>query len=252
MTIEVLISTMNKSNTQFTEEMGIESDIVIGNQADKNDIYTIEKDGRKIRMITSTTRGLSFNRNITLENASADICLIADDDLVYKKGYVDIVMKSFEDNPKADVLIFNVEEDPIVRYVIKEKQKVGRLNYMRFGSVRIAFKLNSIKSKKIVFDTSFGSGAPVNFGEDTIFLHDCLKKGLRVIAIPETILKLTNTRDSTWFKGYDDQYFINKGKLFKRINKAFKWFLCFQDSFRHRKEYKRPWIKTFKLEFFGK
>ena len=251
MKIEVLISTMNKDNVDFVKEMNIKSDIVIGNQNGEDKELVVEESGKKIVLVNSNTKGLSRNRNITLQHATADICLLSDDDLVYKDNYEQIIKDAFAENPTADLIIFNLEEDPVVRYVIKNKMKIGYLNYMRFGSVRIAFKRESIMSNNIRFDTMFGAGSTIPSGEDTIFLHDCLRAKLKVIALPQTILTLTNERESTWFKGYSDTYFINKGKLFERLNKRLKLILCFQDAIRHYKRYQRPMIDVFKLEYSG-
>ena len=183
MKIEVLVSTMHQNNIDFIKSMNLKTPAIIGNQSDEEKIEEFDNNGFPVKMITTKTRGLSRNRNITLEHASGDICLLTDDDLIYHDDYVEIITKAFQDNPKADLIIFNLDEEPITRFIIQKKMKVGFLNYMRFGSVRIAFKLQSIRGKRISFDTNFGSGAPVPYGEDTIFLHDCLKAKLKVIAL---------------------------------------------------------------------
>lgn len=250
--IEILVSTMNRADASFIKKMNIKSDVVVGNQTNCESVDVYNYDGNAIKMVSTKTRGLSNNRNITLSNASGKVCLLADDDLVYEDDYLETIKNSFMENPDADLIIFNLHENPITRFIIKKRMKINRLNYMRFGSVRIAFKLNSIRKKNISFDPNFGTGANVSFGEDTIFLHDCLKAHLKIIALPKTILSLTNQRESTWFRGFDDKYFNDKGKLFYRINKKAHLFLCLQDSIRHKKEYQLPWKKVFALELKGK
>lgn len=251
MKIEILISTMKRENIDFLSNMNIKSDVVVGNQSDKFSTEEFVFNGNKCKFITTNTKGLSRNRNITLDNATGDICLIADDDLTYEDDYAEKIINAFNENPSADLIIFNLKEKPIIRYLIKKKFKVKSLNYMRFGSVRIAFKLNSIREKGIKFDNNFGSGSIVPFGEDTIFLHDCLKAKLKIYAIPEYLLSLNNDRPSTWFNGYTEEYLINKGKLFRRINKKFLFLLCFQDAFRHHRKYGYSFFKTLSLERLG-
>ena len=43
------------------------------------------------------------------------------------------------------------------------------------------------------------------------FVSDCIKKGLKVYASEEEIV--VDQINSTWFTGYDDQYFKDKGTL---------------------------------------
>lgn len=246
--IQVLISTMNRENFDFLKNMNLQTEVVVGNQCGENKVFETDEEFGHIKVINSDTQGLSVNRNITLKYADADIVMLSDDDLEYVDDYKNIVSKAFEENPDADVIVFNLYEEPITRYVIKKKFKVGWFNYMRFGSVRISFRLDSIRSKNIVFDKNFGAGSSIPTGEDTIFLHDCLANKLNIYAVPVYLLRLTNERKSTWFSGYTDQYFQNKGKLFKRILPCFYKLLCLQDAVRHSKTYGNDsWIKYYKL-----
>lgn len=81
---------------------------------------------------------------------------------------------------------------------------------MRFGAARIAIKRKSISKNNILFHQEFGGGTLHCHGEDTIFLRDCLKAGLKVIAIPEYIAELNDTRKSSWFSGYNRKYFFDQ------------------------------------------
>ena len=220
--VEVLISTINKENLDFLEEMNISSDVVIGNQNGKVNVIEKFVDEKRRFMICSDTKGISANRNITINNAKNSICILADDDIEYVDNYEKLILEAFMVNKDASIIIFNVFEKPILRYVIKKQFIVNRFNYMRFGSVRIAFKLDDILTNNILFDENFGTGSKYNCGEDTIFLHDCIKKKLKIVAVPIFLVKLRNERESTWFFGYNETYFHNKGALFARIyNKTY-------------------------------
>lgn len=248
LSLQVLVSTMSRNNYEFLKKMNIKSDIVLGNQNGSDEEFIFEDSNRKIECFCSSKIGLSNNRNLTLEKATADICLIADDDIEYIDGYENIVIDSFRKKNDADIIIFNLYEEPIMRHIIKKEYRVNYFNYMRFGSVRIAFRRRSIVDKHIYFDPQYGAGGEIPMGEDTIFLHDCLKAGLKIYAVPNYLLLLKNERESTWFKGYDELYFNNKGKLYYRISEKFSGFFCLQDAFRHRKKYKEygSWIKVYK------
>lgn len=100
----------------------------------------------------------------------------------------------------------------------------------------------------ISFNTCFGGGTEHNNGEDTLFLSSCLKQKLRIICRTKTIAFLSDDRESTWFQGYTDKYFKDKGILYYIMSKKFYKLLCLQDAIRHRKEYneKLTWMQIYK------
>ena len=237
MRIQTLISTMNRTDVGFLNSMNIETDVVVGNQNGRDFIEQIELAGRTVYLVNSSGRGLSKNRNITVKYSDADICVLADDDIEYCKGYANIIESAFCTHPDADLIVFNLFENPIERHVIKKTHRIRGLEFLRYGSVRIAFKRDSIYGR-ILFDERFGAGGEIPIGEDTIFLGDCLKAGLKAYACPQYILSLKPS-ESTWFKGFDESYFINKGKMYYRIFGRFSDFIILQDAFRHRRMYSK-------------
>ncbi len=247
MKIQVLIATMHQTDHSLIEKMNIQSDAIVGNQCDINKIEDFEFNGHKIKYLNFAERGLSVNRNNALLRSDGDICLIADDDMVYDDNYVDTVTSAFNSHPEADVLIFNIREPVITRSVIKKPTRVNYLNYLRYGSVRIAFKTQSIKENGIFFNVCFGTGTDRGFGEDNLFLTSCLNKKLNIIALPISIAQLTEERESTWFREYDEKYLKNKGKLFVAISKRWSWFLCLQDALRHHKTYGISFFKAYSI-----
>lgn len=236
MQLEVLVATTDEDKFNLHNKMNIKTDAIIGNQSSFNDVNTIYDNGNEIKYLTFNEKGVGLNRNNCLMRATADICLIADDDMVYFDDYEEIVLKSFYQNPYADVIIFNVESTDEFNYTIKKKHKINYFNYMRYGTVRIAFRRKSIQKNAIYFNLFFGGGAEHSAGEDVLFLTEILKKNLRVIAVPETIAKLTDERESTWFKGYNKKFFEDKGVLYYYISKKWYLLLCLQFAIRyHRK-----------------
>ena len=253
MNIQVLIATMNQNDHSLLNKMNIQSDAIVANQSNYNQIENFIYKGHKIKYLTFNEIGVGLNRNNALMRATNEISIIADDDLIYVDDYVDIVKKSFTENPTADVIIFNLNESKQERYIIKKKFKVGFNNYMRFGAARIAFRTKSITKSGITFNLHFGGGAEYSAGEDVLFLNDCLRKGLKIIAVPVSIACLTETRKSTWFNGYTDKFFIDKGFLFASISKRWAWFLSLQFCLRRRKMFKndKSWMEAFKLMLIG-
>ena len=245
--IQVLVATMNQTDHSLVKRMNLQTDAIIGNQCDRNEIEKFECDGLQITYLSFAERGVGLNRNNALMRAEADVCLFADDDMVYVDDYVEKVQKAFQQFPDADVIAFNLIEPKVIRYVIKKVYKVGFLNYLRFGTARVAIRLKSVREKGIYFNQCFGGGTEHSHGEDNIFLTDCLRKGLKMYAVPEYIAELTEERPSTWKIGYDEKYFRDQGALYRMISPRWWKLLCIQDAVRHRTMYKKSVWKILKM-----
>ncbi len=250
MKIQVLVAAMNQNDYSLLDKLNIQSDAIIGNQCEFDSIERFTWKSHEICYLNFNEKGVGLNRNNALMRADCDICLFADDDMVYVNDYPQIVEKAFEKYPKADVLVFNIKESSNKeqqRYIIKKPQRVNWLNYLRYGMVRIACRYKSIKENGIYLNQCFGGGCEYQCGEDCIFLSDCLRKGLKIYALPVTIAELTEERESTWNKGYTDLFFHDQGKLYRAISRKWWRLLCFQDAVRHQKVYNRCWRDTYKI-----
>lgn len=247
MSVQVLVATMNQQNHELIHKMNIQSDAIIGNQCDHNSVEQFEVDGNIIFYLNFVERGVGLNRNNALMRATGDICLFADDDMIYVDGYKNIIEEAFHNNPEADVIVLNLIEENTQRKQISKKTRVSWYNYLRFGTARIAFKLDKVKQQGIYFNQCFGGGTEHCHGEDNLFLTDCLKKGLKIIALPISVARLTNSRDSTWDVGYDVKYFKDQGALYRTISRRWWKLLCLQDSIRCAKYYKTKWYQTYKI-----
>ena len=248
MKVQVLVATMHQTDHSLLKKMNIQSDAIIGNQCDQDLIERFKYNNHNIIYLNFNERGVGLNRNNALMRASEDICLIADDDMVYADGYADIVKAAFAKYSDADILIFNLQEKNSTRYIIRKVEHVGYHNYLRYGTARIAIKLNSIRKNGIYFNQCFGGGTEHCHGEDNIFLTECLKAGLKIYALPITIAELTEERQSTWNNGYNKKYLIDQGVLYKAISKRFWRMLCLQDVLRRSKrDYKMSWREAYRI-----
>ena len=70
-----------------------------------------------------------------------------------------------------------------------------------------------MQEKNLTYSLYFGGGAKYANGEDSLFISDCLKAGLKVYAIPVEIGEEV-PRPSTWFQGYDEKFFHDRGVLY--------------------------------------
>ena len=141
--------------------------------------------------------------------------------------------------------MFNLHEKRISRKLITKKVRVGYLNYLRYGTARIAVRLASVKKYGIYFNQCFGGGTEHCHGEDNLFLNACLKNGLKIVAVPEYIATLTEERKSSWNRGYDEKYIRDQGVLFRTLSRRWWRFLCLQDAFRRHKSYNMGFYKAF-------
>ena len=213
MKVEVLVSTMHQKDCDFLKSMNISTNAIVINQTDFESSEQIALGENTVKFISNNESGIAKSRNKALENSSADICILADDDMQFSNNYEETVIDVFNKH-NADIIIFNLidNENDLIRENETVK-KINIFNYMNYGAARIAFKSNVIKDNGLSFKEAFNNNPLPACGEDTLFLRDALKKGLKILAVPETLAKLQHTRESTWFKGYTKEYFFDKGVI---------------------------------------
>lgn len=213
--LQVLLATMHQKDLSIVEKMNLRCSAVVANQADREEIVS---DGQ-VKMITTATRGVGLNRNIALMAADGDILLFSDDDVVYRDGMPEAVCAAFRENPKADMLIFGMDMVKGGQVVEKRHLKKGRLrfwNAMRFGTYRIAVRRSSLLQHNITFHQQFGGGCPFSAGEDSLFLKACFDHGLKAYA-HDYVLGQCCKDCSSWFVGYNEKYFYDKGVLVRLL-----------------------------------
>lgn len=236
MTLQILLATMNQIDYSKLEDVNVTTAAIVVNQCDSDEMTRFEYKGNQIVWINTTERGLSRSRNMALKYATADICLLVDDDERLVNEYEKIILNAFGVCEQADLLTFNIHSIDNVkkRYMNTKNKRLHLYNIMRYGSARIAFKKNAIDKKCIRMNVYFGAGSVVSNGEDSIFLHDCLENGLKAYSWPETIANI-NDGDSTWFCGYTEQFFVDKGMIFAAMSPTWNILWCIQYVIRHKK-----------------
>lgn len=247
MTVQVLVAAMHQTDHSLLEKMNIQSDAIVANQCDRNEIEDFQWNGHKIRYLNFAERGVGLNRNNALMRADGDICLFSDDDMCYCDGYAQKLEEAFRENPDADVLVFNLIEKVPTRYVIEKRSRVHYLNFLRYGTARVAVRREAVRNQGIYFNQCFGGGTEHCHGEDNLFLAACLQKGLKIIAVPLFLAELTEERPSSWNTGYDEKYLRDQGILYKTMSRRLWRLLCLQDALRHRSRYGKSWLETYRI-----
>lgn len=217
--LQVLVATMGQTDFSITERMNLRCGAVIANQADREEITSRDTGYGHQKMITTATTGVGLNRNIALLAADAEIVLFGDDDMVYYDGTPEAVLAAFRENPRADVMVFGLDilrNGEITERRHLKKSRLRIWNAMRYGTARIAARREALVKKNITFSQCFGGGCPFSSGEDSLFLKSCFDAGLRVFS-SEYVLGTCCKDSSSWFVGYNEKYFYDKGVLMRSL-----------------------------------
>lgn len=248
-TLQVLVATMHREDLSIADSMNIRCSAVIANQADREQVQT--QADRK--MITTTTRGVGLNRNIALMAAQAELLLFADDDVVYRDDMPQEVVKAFRENPQADVLIFSMDivkngEVTEHRHLTHKRRHIW--DSMRFGTYTIAVRRKAILAHNITFHQQFGGGCPFSAGEDSLFLKACFDHGLKVYSHPY-VLGTCCKDTSSWFTGYAEKYFYDKGVLVRKLFPRLWWLMAVYFAVRFKRQTELSVGKRLRLVFQG-
>jgi len=214
MKVQVLASVMHQTPGELAERMQLGSDAIIINQCDVAGYEEMEYQGHTLRFFSFPDRGIGRSRNEAILRADRDICLFSDEDIVYETGYAEAIVGEFEANPKADMILFNIEIAPERRtYHISKRKRVRWYNCGRYGAVSFAVRTDKLLASGVTFSLLFGGGAKYSNGEDSLFIKEFMDKGYRVYTAPVTIGREV-AEESTWFTGYNEKFFHDRGVLY--------------------------------------
>jgi hypothetical protein len=174
--------------------------------------------------------------------------------MIYVDGYEKIVSRAFKKNPKADIILFEIESLNPERKcaVIKKNVRITLFNGLKYGACRIAFKREKVIRSNIWFSLMFGGGAKYNSGEDSLFIYECIKKGLKLYTCKEKIADIKQDT-SSWFTGYGEKYYKDKGALCAAMTPRYSKLLSiiFAAKGYHKYKSKYKFMQIVKLMFNG-
>ncbi len=210
MTLEVLISCMHQPDAAIVEASGISCDALVINQCQREDYL----EAGRTRMFFTRQRGLTRSRNMALENARGDLCLLCDDDEVFVPDFEEKILQAYESLPQADVLIFKmVDRTPSF------PDKVMELKFpktMKVSSWQISFRREKLLKSGVRFDELLGAGTGNGAEEELKFLLDCQRAGLKIWYAPVEIARVKQ-ETSTWYDGFNEKFFENRGATTRYI-----------------------------------
>lgn len=232
--LEILISTMHKVSLTFVENMFPfhelkNLNILIINQTDKG--KELQSIFPNIRVVNSYEKGLSKSRNLAIQHAIGDICLIADDDVEYLPSFEETVINAFVKFPEASIIRFKIETfsgEAYKPYPISSKKLNKKKEIENTSSIEIAFKREAIHNK-VQFNTNFGLGSHFPCGEEYLFLKEALKQDKEVYFENIAIVKHSVER-STSNMG-SDQFVKAQAALYYHDYKLLSYLYLFKFVF---------------------
>ena len=202
------MSCMHQTDSSLISKTGIKGNATIVNQCDEEKQLQFNTPNGVAEMIFTKSRGLTKSRNIAIRASKGDICLLCDDDEVLVQEYEEIILNAYNKHSDADVIAFD-----LYNHECSLEKKIQQLKFpkiMKICSCQITFKRDSIVNNNIIFDELLGAGTGNGAEEELKFLKDCLKAKLKIIYVPIKIAEVS-TEKSTWFSGFDEAFFENRG-----------------------------------------
>ena len=195
LTIQFLISTLGERIAQAAKVLlppmegvsyvvvwqrnGIDSDALPAELKEREDVSIVEDNGK----------GLARSRNIALENATADLLVITDDDNRYDTAAIELIRNAFEKHPTAGLIQFqalSMEGKPLRNYPAFPYAYETRPRGTYFCSVELVMRR---KANLPRFDERFGLGAELGCGEEEVFVHEAVKRGVKMIYVPQPLVR---------------------------------------------------------------
>ncbi|PWK18211.1 glycosyltransferase [Xanthomarina spongicola] len=229
--LEILVATTNRTSLGFIYKMfknnALEDyHILIINQTSKERL--LHSETKNIRVINSFEKGLSRSRNLAIQNAFGDICLLADDDVVYLEHFEKPILESYNKLTDADIITFKTltsVKKPYSNYP-NQVTSLDRF-YRKVLSIEISFKRESVLKNNLKFDELFGLGSVFQDGENRLFLNEVVKnKQIKAYFSPEYIVMhepLSSSDDVA-----SDRFIFARSALNYKLHGVFVWLYVFR------------------------
>lgn len=189
---EILISTMYRENLDFLDAIFINNNItdfniIIVNQTTETQI--LKSTQANIKVINSFERGSPASRNLAIKNATAEVCLMSDDDIVYEPNLKTTIVEAYQNHPEADMISFEAKNEDGMPYTNYYPEGVHhKKSLKKIYTWVITFKRESFKKNQVYFNHHFGVGSTFKGETEYVFLRDAFDKGLQMIHVATTIV----------------------------------------------------------------
>ena len=159
------------------------------------------------RILRLDSVGLSNSRNAMMEEATAPLAAVSDDDLAYTEQHLLNIIESFRDHPEMDFIAFRYASDVCPKNYPEESFDLSRPPRGYFvTSMELVLNLGRIRRKGkmacVWFNKAFGvNGTTFGSGEEDILITRMLRGGLRGVYLPLDICLNTESTTSDRIRG---------------------------------------------------
>lgn len=194
--IEILISTMFKQDLTFLQPMFIHNniddfDLIIVNQTTENKLLVSDK--TNIKIINSYERGSPASRNLAIQNATQEVCLMSDDDIVYQPNLKEKIIEAYQTHPKAAMISFEAVDESGKLYTNYHPEGVhNKKSLKKIYTWVITFNRKLFRENAIYFNRYFGVGSVFKGETEYVFLRNAFDKELPMLHVAQTIVMHPN------------------------------------------------------------
>lgn len=229
MTLQILISTMFRENLDFLKPMFSKNnlkdfDIIIVNQTTEDKM--LSSPFSNVKVINSLERGSPASRNLAIKNAIADVCLMADDDIVYEPNLKQTIINAYKECPNADMISFEAINENGNQYTNYFPEGIhNKKSLKKIFTWVITFKRDAFKENNIFFNHHFGVGSTFKGETEYVFLRNAFDKSLQMQHVAKTIVMHPNISSGVLMGS--DNAFAAKTALRQRYlgNLSYLWLL---------------------------
>ena len=257
--VVVLIPTHHKTVEDIVNLyhfLNIKTDAIFANQNGLNDQINIKIDGNNVKIICTDTIGVSKNRNILLDSITFDdIYFCIDDDCVLVDNYHILITAFFKKYTPEYVLFNGLVPYEGNRKIHNKKTKRVRsfLDISYGGGPGLAFKGSCAKKLNLKYFEKIGYPNYIYAGEDSLMLKRLSQSKIKFYRSSDILfsIEIDKEDNSTYFKGFNDQFFITKGAVYKLLFPHFYRLITIYYCFSLAKKTKRKYSKIRKLFRLG-
>ncbi len=240
MTLEILICSLNKGIVRVQDVLlppqeGVRY-VVSYQYTDERYLDLIPKAlgiRSDVSLFKYKGQGLSANRNLALEKATADIVMYADDDARLLPETPAIITRHFEEDPALDVAFFcatTYTGKPLKNYPDESFDVLAMPEQYTVSALEMACRRNKVQGY-IRFDERFGLGTKfLTCGEEEVWVEDALRSKLHIRYFPEKIVE-TSTMLKKSLVYVDAGVQRSRGAIEYYRYKGRAWWNCFRFAF---------------------
>ena len=225
--------------------------LLIVNQTTQDCI--LESQWPNIRVINSFSLGSPLSRNTAIYHATGDICLMADDDIVYETNFENTILEAYDRHTEADFISFEA-----VNELFQKQANYPKEGWHSKASLRsiftwvITFKRTSFREKNIFFNHYFGVGSEFKGLTEIMFLRAAYEAQLRMYHINTTMVM--HPEESSGRRMGSDQAFYARAAGAQRFygDLSYIWLLKYiLFALRHQHISKDDIMKKFNIGLKG-